>query len=77
MSNRFYASKAWLDCRGDVLIRDRYQCVECRNKGKITLATDVDHILPREQRPDLELDRDNCQSLCKPHHSKKTRRENR
>ena len=40
-------------------------------------ATDVDHIKPRCDRPDLSFDFDNLQSLCKQCHSIKTASERR
>ena len=43
-------------------------CVMCLAEDRTTAATVVDHI--NEHKGDLELfwDRDNWQSLCKPHH---------
>ena len=41
------------------------------------VATEVDHIIPIAERPDLRLDYDNLQSACKSCHSAKTARENR
>jgi hypothetical protein len=35
-------------------------------------ATEVDHIYRRWERPDLALEQDNLQALCKPCHSRKT-----
>jgi 5-methylcytosine-specific restriction enzyme A len=48
-------------------------CVDCR--PRLVAAREVDHKIPIAQRPDLRLDGDNLQSLCKHHHSRKTRRE--
>ncbi|MEC7815831.1 HNH endonuclease signature motif containing protein [Marinobacter alkaliphilus] len=50
-------------------------CAECSRQGRITAATDVDHIIPH--RGDLKLfwSRSNWQSLCHPCHSRKTARE--
>jgi 5-methylcytosine-specific restriction protein A len=41
------------------------------------LATEVDHIIPIKQRPDLRLEWTNLQSACKPCHSAKTMQEMR
>ena len=41
-----------------------------------TPATEVDHIIPIEQRPDLRLVMENLQSACHRCHSAKTVREN-
>lgn len=61
-------------------LRDRFiakhpHCVECLKQGIMTLATDVDHIVPHRGDPALLYDENNLQSLCKSCHSKKTARE--
>lgn len=43
--------------------------------GRLTIATIVDHVLPRAERPDLEWDWDNFAALCRSHHNAKTGRE--
>ena len=48
---------------------------ECRKRGRITPATDVDHIRPHKGDPELFWDWDNLQALCHECHSKKTARE--
>jgi 5-methylcytosine-specific restriction protein A len=65
----FLDSAEWKALRVVVLNRDEGLCQRCRS----ALATDVDHVLDRADRPDLRLDPDNCQSLCKRCHSSKTR----
>ena len=62
-------------------LRDRFiaqhpHCEECLKHGKITLATDVDHIIPHRGDPKLLYDEGNLQSLCKSCHSRKTAKEN-
>lgn len=49
-------------------------CVSCEKKGRITLATDVDHITPISQGGNKE-DFDNMQVLCKSCHARKSRSE--
>lgn len=51
-------------------------CVECLKLGNYNCQDiHVDHIIPLEQRPDLKYDHDNCQSLCRSCHGKKTHKE--
>jgi 5-methylcytosine-specific restriction enzyme A len=40
-------------------------------------AAQVDHIKPVAQHPELALDWDNLQSLCRPHHVEKTNADRR
>lgn len=72
--DRFYDTARWrklskLKRQTDPL------CEPCLEAGRSTLAECVDHTLPREERPDLELDWDNLRSMCWPCHSEKTRRD--
>ena len=48
-------------------------CTVCRDAGRVTPATEVDHIKPRRRGGTDGMD--NLQSLCKRHHSQKTGRE--
>ena len=53
---------------------DNVLCRSCLDRNVITLAVDVDHIIPFRSRDDpRRLDRKNLQSLCKRCHSLKTR----
>lgn len=45
------------------------QCEECRRRGYLCLADDVDHIIPVQDEPDLRLEWSNLQALCKIHHA--------
>lgn len=68
---RGYAG-GWTWVRKQVLLRDNYECkiqTHCgrgvgRSEGD--LATEVDHIVPIEERPDLRLSMTNLQAACKP-----------
>lgn len=44
-------------------------CAMCRERGRITPATVVDHIVPHKGDPVLFWDKRNWQSLCAPHHN--------
>ena len=50
-------------------------CVDCLSSEEEVKATQVDHIKPHHGDHDLFFDDANLQSMCKPHHSKKTRNE--
>ena len=47
----------------------------CEGMFPENAATEVDHIIPIRERPDLRLVWENLQSSCKPCHSAKTARE--
>lgn len=47
-------------------------CAECERQGRLTLATDVDHIKPHRGNQKLFWDRSNWQPLCHSCHSRKT-----
>jgi 5-methylcytosine-specific restriction protein A len=68
-------SSDWRIVRVHALRRDNYLCVACLRDGIATLALDVDHITPITTAPDRRLDLTNLQSLCRPCHVTKTRRE--
>lgn len=51
-------------------------CVECRKRGRVTTATDVDHIRPHKGNSSLFWHRANWQALCHSCHSRKTATEN-
>lgn len=56
-----------------MILRSDPLCVLCLAEGRTTLATDVDHIVPRREGGSDEAS--NLQSLCHSHHSQKTGRE--
>lgn len=60
----FYTKAAWRRCRQLALHRDMYQCQDCKDKGKMTRATEVHHVIPLEDRPDLGLELSNLRCLC-------------
>ena len=50
-------------------------CAECEKRGRTTLATVVDHIIPHKGDKVLFWDRSNWQPLCKQCHDRKTAKE--
>ena len=70
-TKNFYNSKAWLDIKRIALIRDNYCCQRC-GKNKDDIGLDVDHIKERSKYPELELELNNLQTLCKDCHLQKT-----
>ncbi|MFP4126844.1 MAG: HNH endonuclease [Alphaproteobacteria bacterium] len=58
----------WRALRLQALRRDGWRCVRCGARHGL----EVDHIAPREDRPDLAHDLDNLQVLCGPCHAAKT-----
>ena len=60
----FYMGRTWRRCRKLALQRDNYLCQSCLRQGRTTVATEVHHIIPLEQRRDLALSIDNLMSLC-------------
>ena len=61
----------------EAFLREHPLCVECMKQGRITPATDVDHIIPHRGDPELMWNPDNYQALCHSCHSRKTAREDR
>lgn len=51
-------------------------CVHCQQEGRVTAATEVDHITPHRGNEAIFWDESRWQALCKMHHSRKTATEN-
>lgn len=62
--SQWYASKAWRKVRAYHL-KSESLCVFCREAGRLTPATVVDHIKPHRGNKTLFWDAANLQSLCK------------
>ena len=71
---KLYNSSRWKRLRLMQLRRNPL-CSHCVEKGLLTPATDVDHIVPHNGNTSLMYDLDNLQSLCRPCHSRKTAEE--
>lgn len=55
-----------------MLQRDRHLCQECKRQGRVRVGDQVDHILPIAERPELQWDESNLQTLCRACHGRKT-----
>lgn len=77
---KFYGSSEWRELREQALRRDNYECVWCREQGKVTTVNhetlEVDHIEEIKDRPDLALELGNTRVLCKDCHNKRHKRFN-
>lgn len=61
----------WRQARA-IFLRRNPLCKACERDGRITEATEVDHIIPHRGDVKLFWKKENWQSMCKPCHSKKT-----
>lgn len=69
----FFQSREWLELRYDTLKKYGRQCMLCRtDRGSLH----VDHIEPRSKRPDLALNPNNLQVLCRLCNLGKSNRDN-
>ena len=69
-SRRGYDSH-WLKARALKLSASPL-CEDCEERGIVTGATEVHHVIKISVRPDLRLDQSNLMSLCRPCHSTRT-----
>lgn len=67
-------SNAWLKASKTFLIVHPL-CAECQRMGRVTPATEVDHIIPHKGNKKLFWDTKNWQPLCHTCHSRKTVKE--
>ena len=67
---RGYTSK-W-QRRSKQFLKKHPLCVKCKQNGKLTPATVVDHIVPHRGNEELMWSESNWQPLCKHCHDKKT-----
>lgn len=60
----FYHTPAWRSLRRLALQRDHYLCQNCLRQKRIEKATEVHHVKPIADYPELALTLDNLESLC-------------
>lgn len=71
-SSRGYGS-AWNKLRTIVMMRDFQICQPCTRNNRVTLATEVDHIIPKAKGGTDDLS--NLQAICEDCHKKKTNKD--
>lgn len=64
----------WQKRRLRVLRRDLHLCQPCQRAGRLTPATEVDHINPRHKAGTAVTD-DGCEAICAACHETKTARD--
>lgn len=72
---RFYTTPEWQAIRRAVIRRDGRVCRGCARHISLTRDLTVDHIRPRSKFPELALDQENLQVLCRKCNSAKGARE--
>lgn len=70
---KFYRTKAWKVQREYIMKRDYGLCRYCQLVGQVTPAYMVDHIVPNEIAPELQLEETNLVASCKSCHNIKTK----
>jgi 5-methylcytosine-specific restriction protein A len=65
--------RPWRRKREEILKRDSYLCVPCKQQDRITLASEVDHVIPQAEGG--SEDDSNLQSICEACHKAKTHAE--
>jgi len=71
----FYRSQRWVRFRNFAMkLPENVLCRACKEQGRIVPATDLDHIKPRKEHPELQFSIENVQGLCGSCHTRKTRK---
>src|SRR5690606_42121235 len=65
--------RQWRDLR-ELKLSDEPLCDDCQQKGIVTPAVDVHHVVKISDDPTMRLDRSNLMPLCKRCHSARTAR---
>lgn len=73
---RTYNRRAWRRLARRFLVLHPW-CAECERRKRLTLATEVDHVLPHRGDDGLFWDEANWQGLCASCHGRKTGDEDR
>lgn len=62
--------RPWRRKRAAVMKRDGYVCQPCKQQNRVTLATEVDHVIPQAEGG--TDDESNLQAICETCHKAKT-----
>lgn len=65
----FYRSTAWHRARDAARMRDHGLCQDCLQRGRVTLAETVHHVVPIRQAWHMRLTLDNLTTLCAACHA--------
>lgn len=78
-TSKLYSLQRWRGKRGlrIMFLKENPLCVRCEGMGITTPAEEVDHVMPHHDNEARFFDWNNLQGLCKPHHSAKTREDQR
>jgi 5-methylcytosine-specific restriction endonuclease McrA len=72
---RFIKSREWRDTHRRLALMRNPLCRHCEWLGRVTAATQVDHVIVPNGDFTLQRDPANMMSLCAEHHSIKTRKQ--
>jgi 5-methylcytosine-specific restriction protein A len=75
LDEKFYRSRAWRDRLRPQQLGREPLCADCIEKGFITKAETVDHVIPPYGDAKLQRNPDNDRSLCWSCHSRKTHKQ--
>ena len=74
-AKKFYSSKAWQDCRNEYAKRRHYLCEDCLRRGIYKPGEIVHHIVEIDpvtiERPEISLNPDNLELLCRDCHARR------
>jgi 5-methylcytosine-specific restriction enzyme A len=73
-ADRFYKSLEWKRVRARVLEYSPL-CTKCKDKGILTLATDVHHVEALRKNWERRIDVSNLEAICKPCHNRERHKE--
>ena len=74
-ARKFYSSKAWQDCRNEYAKRRNHLCEDCLRRGIYRPGEIVHHKIELDpvniERPEVALNFDNLELLCRECHAKR------